>query len=229
MVWDLDSLRRELHALGLDWTAATMLSDPGGGPNSNQSSIGSVRFNLDEDFKSLEIAEQVRLAIAAARDNEIGAARLRIAKAMSLGPRDAATCDQLARLVTLGPIPLRDPAKGVRLARQACDIEPANTSYQNTLGAALVLAGQPEEAIEVLVDEIPADLPVDQMYRYFFLARAYNLVGKHEDALRTLRRAEEIYNSHRSKLPDVSVEQLDAVAHESQLLVRPMIIRSRAT
>jgi hypothetical protein len=222
-VWDLWDLRQELSTLGLGWPLGKQASRPDASNRSDGSiaRAGAVRFHLSDEFKQLESAELVRLAVIAAGANEIGAARLKIQRALELVPQDAETCSRLAWLLATGPITLRDPTTAVRLARRAVDTEPDNQDYLKTLGVTYVRDREYGKAIEILERTLESSPPEHEASCLYFLAMSYVHSDRQDEAVKAVDRADQLRQQNAGTLSREDLEQLDSFAKEAQLLVRP--------
>jgi hypothetical protein len=145
---------------------------------------------LAPQFAQLLLREDVLAALKAkpAADPKIQAACLNLAETWS---ESASDCNKAA-----WPL-VRDPGKpdeayrrGLRLAEEACRLEPENTAFRSTLGVAQYRAGLMAEAVATLMrpndpaaDREPSDLAI--------LALAQHRLGQSEKARTALGRLRE--------------------------------------
>jgi eukaryotic-like serine/threonine-protein kinase len=97
-------------------------------------------------------------------------------------PDNAVTQNNLAWLYATCPeTELRDPAKAVALARKAVELQPADGSGWNTLGAAQYRAGDWQAAVEALTKSMELRSGGDAE-DWYFLAMAHRRLGHVDDA-----------------------------------------------
>ncbi len=222
-IWDLLAIREELGQRDLIW-----LSDESTKPQtvSDSRHIGSLRFVADMRFSQLESREQLRRARSAADKYDLGSARAAIARAIELQPQDAPSCNNLSWLLTTGPLPLRDSATAVVLARRAMLDESLTVEqkslYLNTLGVALFRAGEISEAIETLKRSLANQAPEAQLFDLFFLSMCHARQGDQETARDCFNKAEALVQEHGARIPQAWRTELTQFAAEARSMLDPL-------
>ncbi len=219
-VWDLVALRDELSQRSLNWTSESSASSPS---VADSKPIGEVRFATDERFAQLEAVEQVRRARLAAEKYDIGSARAAIGRMGELPLKDAVACNDLAWLLTTGPLPLRNAATAVILARRALLDESLtdlkNSLYLNTLGVALFRAGEIDEAVAILNRSLEKQSPESQPFDLFFLSMCHARRGDQTTARDFFNRAEALVEVHHAQMPQRWRQELAQFAEEADSML----------
>jgi tetratricopeptide (TPR) repeat protein len=140
-------------------------------------------------------------------------------KCVELQPRDASAQNDLAWLLAACPGPkFRDPAEAVRLANQAVELAPKNSSFWNTLGVAHYRAGDWTPALGALHKAMDLSEGGDSN-DWFFVAMAHWQLGHHDEARKWYTRAAEWMQKH--KPHDDELRRFRAEAGELLGLVAP--------
>ncbi len=190
-VWDLRLIQERLSELALGWDSPGELS---AGTESSARSTAPV--DIDVDYGSLnefahtqplrrqteQLFRQAQLQIRLGRWKEAIAIHERFVAAQ---PASAMAHNSLAwMLVTCPDQSLRNIQRGLELARLACQREPSNAMYLNTLGVAYYRAGQWRQAVEELNRSETAGPGESFGYNAFFLAMAHWQLGEQEESRR---------------------------------------------
>src|SRR5262249_40299763 len=137
-VWDLPALRARLKEMDLDWDA----------PDYPPSPKETVPLRLGGQGAGGFVAASRASEHLEKQRHEEAAAELE--KALALMPQLDWAARELARLLVLGPAPMRDAAKAVALAERAVKLSPRDATYKSTLGMAYYRAGRWQAARDML-------------------------------------------------------------------------------
>ncbi len=113
---------------------------------------------------------------------------------------------------------LRDPARALKLAKQAADREPKNGGYWNTFGTAYYRVGEWKNAVEALAESMKLRNSGDS-YDWFFLAMAHWHLGDKKQSRDWYDRA--IQWMDKNERPDEDLRHLRAEAAELLGVGRP--------
>jgi tetratricopeptide (TPR) repeat protein len=118
--------------------------------------------------------------------------------------------DYAWELVNSGDPNLRRPGQALEHTRRACEMEPGNAWYRNTLGVTLYRLGEYEECVSEL--ENSGEMPLGGgPYDLFFLAMAKQKLGQHADALELFARATALMPDNNDELARVRAEAKQVV------------------
>jgi Tfp pilus assembly protein PilF len=126
--------------------------------------------------------------------------------------------NNLAWLLLTGPEAVRDPKAGLAHAQQACRLAPAQPTFTNTLGVALVRNAKYAEAVPVLEaslakSKVPAELEPTNLY---FLAVCHLHLGDTGKARACLERADRWLEQRRGQLTDAVRSELTVFQEEAR-------------
>jgi tetratricopeptide (TPR) repeat protein len=111
--------------------------------------------------------------------------------AIELDPKNAGLHNDLAWLLaTCSDAKLRDPRKGVELAKKAIELAPKEGMYWNTLGAAHYRAGNWKDAVAAVARSMEFRKGGDS-FDWFFLAMAHCQLGEKKKAREWYDKAEQ--------------------------------------
>ncbi len=158
-VWDLHELRKQLKEMGLDWDAP---------PCPTPAEDRAKRFLLP----SLDV--------------EIDTGGL---KGPGKGREVATQRNNEAWHLVAGDAKKRDPARALKLIRQALADDPDNPTYLNTLGVVQYRGGQSKEAVASLEKSLAAGNGESDGYDLFFLAMCHARLGNAAAARERFNRA----------------------------------------
>jgi WD40 repeat protein len=228
-IWDLVAIRRQLRQRNLDWSPAEPITPPQQASLKfidNDSNIAGpvskISFVADARFSQLEASEQVRRAQLAAEKYDLPSARAAIRRAIELQPRVPFACNELAWLLTTGPLSLRDPVVAVELAKRAWHDE-SNVAqkalYINTLGVALYRAEKIPEAIEALEQSLAMQPPESQPFDLYFLSMCSARLHELEKSRGYFEKAESLVNQYNVTMPRVWRTELAQFSQEALSLL----------
>lgn len=112
-------------------------------------------------------------------------------KAVELDPKHAVAHNALAWVLTNSPeLKLRDPQRGLEVARKAVELSPQSSTAWQVLGWAYYRAGQWKASIEALEKSCALkDNSKGDAYQWFFLAMAHWELGEKDKAREWYHRA----------------------------------------
>jgi WD40 repeat protein len=208
-IWDLGLIREELSRLGLDWPSEVLRPSR----SSAKAKIPQeVSFDRGTEWPKHEAAD----LLAQAQTSRTTARRDILVHAVQVDPTCAIAHNELAWLLTTGPVELRDPQTAVTHARRAVELEENKHEHLNTLGVALHRAGHDEEAIAVLnrsLNSSPAD---EAAFDLIFLALAHLKQADLSAANDYFARAAADIESQRSTLAPGRLVELDRFLNEAR-------------
>jgi tetratricopeptide (TPR) repeat protein len=188
-LFDLETLRRDLRELGLDWDNSPLppISEEPAEPIHITVDLGSIGrlAQLVDKAMQLEQAKKYEEALAALRE------------AVKIDPNHPMANNNLAWLLVTGPQELRDARAALPLARKAAELEPETAVYQNTVGVALFRNGRYLEAISALEKSLAASHGASDAFDLFFLAMCHHELGKTDKAKVCFERASKWMNEKR--------------------------------
>jgi eukaryotic-like serine/threonine-protein kinase len=207
--WNLGLIREELSRRGLDWPADVLQPSP---------SSDRAMTPLETLFeRGAEWSKQEAAALLVqARASRTTARRDLFAHVIRVDPDCAIAHNELAWLLTTGPVELRDPQTAVTHARQAVELEENKHEHLNTLGVALHRAGQDKEAIAVLEQSLQQSPADEAAYDLIFLALAHIKQADWSAANEYFARATSTIESQRSTLAPGRLAELDHFLNEAR-------------
>jgi WD40 repeat protein/Tfp pilus assembly protein PilF len=126
--------------------------------------------------------------------------------------------NDLARRLAAGPVPIRNAARAVDLARRAVDLAPDRATCLNTLGVAFHRAGRHAEAVPVLERSLAAGKGQSDAFDLFFLAMARHKLGQTARARADFDRALQWVREHPQQHPQ-SAKELGAFQAEAEAVL----------
>jgi tetratricopeptide (TPR) repeat protein len=134
----------------------------------------------------------------------------------------ASEMDALARLLAVTVSPKdRDPSRAVSLASRAVRIMPANPSFQNTLGAALLRTGCSSEAIAAIGRSIALGRCGGSRADFLILAIAYARLGDRNASRASLREADLRSKDDEPGIPELEEFQVEIALELAEAAIPP--------
>ncbi len=185
MVLDLARMGSHLAELGLDWSLSHSGSkgDHSSKPVEFQVDLGDLPHELERLSRQSKAAAHASGGQAHSTAGRFEEAKTEFEQAIELDPTNPTTLNNYAwMLVTCPDLALRDPPRGLELARRCVAQAPTTSTYLNTLGVAEYRVGEWQAAIETL-QKAEATLPdVDFGYNALVIAMAHWQLGRHDEA-----------------------------------------------
>lgn len=219
-VWDLGRIQESLVLADLGWPSSEKSLSvqhpqrvaPGNSKDvaSDDSQVGarektiesdsgaepSAEFVLDEHFRQLAIAEEIRRAQLAIERGELEFAKYLLTQAAANDPTTSDNCNNLAWVLATGPSTVRDATTAERMSRRAVDLESTEPTFHNTLGVALYRNGKFSDAIATLEKSLAQNDVANQPYDLLFLAMCYAQLNDRPKAIECQDRALQIIADH---------------------------------
>jgi serine/threonine protein kinase/WD40 repeat protein len=219
--WDLVLIRKELARRGLDWPADVLRASPGTPsqePTSGQTTSPlEVSFERGPQWPKLEAAAM----LSQTRTSRTAARRDFLARVLQVDPDCARALNELAWLLTTGPVELREAQAALTHARQAVAIEENKQEYLNTLGVALCRNAHYDEAIRVLERSLVLSVDEGPSFDLLFLALAYAGKGDAKMAREYHDGAKEWYDTRGRGLSAAWREEFTRLSEETGAAIVP--------
>jgi WD40 repeat protein len=215
LIWDLRLIRAQLATTGLDWDAAPIPAPETapaplplrvrveGADWFAEASVGEAEANAGHWVEAASsLARAVgrgvddplvwhRHLLLRLRDGDLGGYRAGCAALFSRFGRDGrhGFVGPVAWACALGPDALADWRPLARAIESAVKQRPENPELRKTLGAVLIRAGLPREAIAVLEESIRVNGHGGNAFDWLFLAMAHHRLGHSKQAAAALASA----------------------------------------